>query len=88
MLIFHDDCSYDPDDHVINFPAQRDGQRITCRLSLEALRVQVGLQEADANAVLLAFDEARPVAEEIAIHKYESGQLEPDGSVMVRATDF
>jgi hypothetical protein len=73
---------------VINFLAERGGEKITCRLSLEALHPQVGLRDSDTGAVLLAFNEARDVAEEIAIHKYESGDLEPDGSVLVRATDF
>lgn len=88
MLTFHDDCSYDPQGHVINFLAERGGEKITCRLSLEALHLQAGLQGSDMSAVLLAFNEARDVAEEIAIHKYENGQLEPDGSVLVRAADF
>lgn len=88
MLTFHDACSYDPQGNVINFLAERGGERITCRLSLEALHLQVGLQGSDTGAVLLAFHEARDVAEEIAIHKYENGQIEPDGSVLVHAGDF
>ncbi len=88
MLTFPGNCSYDPDAHVVTFPAERGDQPITCRLSLEALHAQAGLQGADTDAVLLAFNEARDAAEEIAIHKYESGLIEPDGSVLVRATDF
>lgn len=88
MLTFYGDYTYDPDDNVVNFPAQGGGQRINCRLSLEALQCHVGLESSDTNAVLDAFNEARDAAEEIAIHKYESGQVEADGSVVVRATDF
>lgn len=88
MLTFPDDCSYDPNANLITFAAERGGERILCRLSLEALHDQVGLQGEEATAVLTAFSEARDVAEEIAIHKYESGLIEPDGSVLVRAADF
>lgn len=88
MLTFQDDCSYDPDHQIINFATQRGGERVVCRLSLDALHAQVGLEGADTGAVLSAFSEARDVAEEIAIHKYENGQIEPDGSVLVRAKDF
>ena len=88
MLTFLDHCSYDPDGHVVTFPAERGGQPITCKLSLEALHTQAGLQGSDTDAVLLAFNEARDAAEEIAIHRYESGQIEPDGSVFIGATDF
>lgn len=88
MLTFYGDYTYDPDDNVVNFPAEGGGQRINCRLSLDALRNHVGLQSSDTHAVLTAFSEARDAAEEIAIHKFESGQVEPDGSVIVRATDF
>jgi hypothetical protein len=88
LLTFYGDHTYDPKDNVINFPAERGGQRIACRLSVEALHDHAGLEGSDTNAVLQAFDEARDAAEEIAIHKYESGQIEPDGSVIVRAADF
>jgi hypothetical protein len=88
VLTFYGDHTYDPDDNVVNFPAQGGGQRINCRLSLDALQRHVGLESSDMNAVLHAFNEARDAAEEIAIHKYENGQIEPDGSVVVRATDF
>jgi len=69
-------------------PGDRGGERITCRLSLDALPLQVGLRDSDTGAVLSAFNEARDVNGEIAIHKYESGEFEPDGSVLVRATGF
>jgi len=88
LLTFPDDCSFDPSANVITFPADRGGERILCRLSLEALHDQVGLQGEETTAVLTAFSEARDVAEEIAIHKYENGLIEPDGSVLVRAADF
>ena len=35
--------------------AERGGEKITCRLSLEALHPQVGLRDSDTGAVLLAF---------------------------------
>lgn len=88
MLTFYSDYTYDPEDNVVNFPASGGGQRINCRLSLDVLRSHVGLQSLDTHSVLQAFTEARDAAEEIAIHKYESGQVEPDGSVIVRPADF
>lgn len=88
MLTFYGEYTFDPKDNVVEFPARSADQRITCRLSLEALQRHVGLDSADTAAVLQAFSEARDTAEEIAIHKYESGQIEPDGSVVVRAADF
>jgi hypothetical protein len=88
LLTFYGEYTYDPEDSVVKFPADRGGQRIDCRLSLDALHSHVGLESSDTNAVLLAFSEARDAAEEIATHKFESGQIEPDGSVIVRATDF
>lgn len=88
MLTFPGDCSYDPDHNVITFPARRGGEPVLCRLSIDALHDQVGLEGGDAHALLLAFNEARDAAEEIAIHKYESGLIEPDGSVLIRPADF
>ena len=61
------------------------GQRIRCAVSDEALNDHF---RGDHRNKLEVFRENRLVIEEIARRRYLSGNLEPDGSVLIRTADI
>src|SRR5271156_25381 len=76
---------YDSVRDVVVFSGLDRDQRIRCAISEEALNDHF---RGDHRNKLEVFRENRPAIEEIAGRKYLSGQVEPDGSVLIRTADI
>jgi len=76
---------HDPSRDVIAFWGQDRAQRVRCAISREALDDHF---HGDHRNRLEVFDENRPEIEDIAKRKYLSGQVEPDGTVLIRTADI
>jgi Protein of unknown function (DUF1488) len=87
-LTFFPNAPAAPTDGGVNFTAHDSGKFVRCRVSCEALEDHCGLksdQRADARK---AFDYNLTRIQQVAARKYSAGQLEPDGSVLVRTSDM
>jgi hypothetical protein len=66
------------------FPAIVDNKRVRCRISLEALADRFGTYNNDPKEI---FKPYRSQIERIAERKITAGQLESDGSILIRTHD-
>ena len=79
------EARYDGARDVVEFWGLDRDQRIRCAISEEALNDHF---HGDNRNKLEVFRENRLAIEEIARRKYLSGQVEPDGSVLIRTADI
>jgi len=70
---------------VVEFWGLDRGERIRCVISEEALDDHF---HGDNRNKLEVFRENRPAIEELAQRKYLTGQVEPDGTVLIRTADI
>lgn len=76
---------YDFDREVVLFKGEDDEKTVQCAISQEALEDHFG---ADSKNLLKVFIANRERIEHEARRKYFTDQLEADGSVLIRTTDF
>ncbi len=76
---------YHPSRMVVTFQAVDDAKKIACAISREALEDHFGGNRRDPVA---AFKANRVAIEQLARRKYLRGELEPDGSVLIRTADL
>jgi hypothetical protein len=77
--------TWDQSRRVASFPADADGKRIQCAISLDALEERFG---ADPKLeALQAFRNHRGEIERVAERLIRRRRLEPDGSVLIRPAD-
>jgi hypothetical protein len=67
------------------FWGQDRAQRVRCAISREALDDHF---HGDDRNELEVFIENRPAIDDITRHKYLSGRVEPDGTVLIRTADI
>lgn len=79
---------FDFDRDIVLFPGQTADGEITCAISAEALRDHFGARGLTERALLSAFRARRDEIEAATRRKYEAGQKENDGSVLVRSSDL
>ncbi len=84
VLIFADDTARATSEAVI-FTGKDNEKSIACKISREALEDHF---DADSRNLLKAFKSHRERIEHEARRKYLAGQLESDGSVLIRALDL
>ncbi len=72
----------------IAFPAKSGSKEVLCRLSAEALTQCCGAVAAKPEPAYRAFDCHRAAIERLASRKYDAGQLEADGTVLIGSGDF
>lgn len=84
-LIFTDEQSHRDMDDTIIFWGQDGEKRVRCRISREALDDH--FSDGDKLRPEAAFKKYRSDIEALARKKYLLGQLEPDGSVLIRTED-
>lgn len=77
--------SYDSDRMVVLFPGKDRAKQLVCAISREALDDHFQGNRKDPLAV---FSANRETIEHVARRKYLGGQLEPDGSVLIRTSDL
>jgi Protein of unknown function (DUF1488) len=70
----------------VTFFGQDGKTRVRCRISREALDDH--FSDGDRRRPEAAFKKHRPEIEALARRKYLLGQLEPDGSVLIRTLDL
>lgn len=85
-LIFPDEQSHRDIDDTIVFWGQDGEKRVRCRISREALDDH--FSDRDRLRPEAAFKKYRGDIEALARKRYLSGQLEPDGSVLIRTEDI
>ena len=85
MLVFTDPESRSDASDTIVFWGQDGETRILCRISRAALADH--FSDRDRLRPKAAFKKYRRDIEALARRKYLSGQLEPDGSVLIRTAD-
>ncbi len=66
------------------FPADVDGTRVMCKVTIEVLQDHFG---ADANGAP-AFAANRAVFEQKAEQKIRNGHFQPEGTILISTTDF
>jgi Fic family protein len=76
---------YDTGSDVVVFWGQDRAQRIRCVISREALADRF---HGDGRNTLEVFRENRPTIEDIARHKYLSGRIKSDETVLIRTADI
>jgi len=69
---------------VVSFPADVDGKRVVCAISLEALQDNFG---GDKVPPLECFRANRGAVEAKARNLIGKGRFEPDGSLLIRSQD-
>ena len=87
-LTFFPNAPAAPTDSGVNFTAQDSGKFVRCRVSHEALQDHCGLSSDQCADARRAFDYNLARIRHVAARKYANGQLEPDGSVLVRTSDM
>ena len=73
------------DREVVGFWGQDGVTRVRCEISEEALRDHF---DGDGKDLLDLFRANRRVIEREARRRYLAGRIEPDGSVLIRSSDF
>jgi hypothetical protein len=76
--------AWDGSRDVVSFPADKDGARIGCAISLEALQDNYGGTTGDP---LACFRANRPAIESKAGRLIRQGRVESDGSILIRSHD-
>ena len=76
--------AWDGSRDVASFPADKDGTRIRCAISVEALQDSYGGGIGDP---LICFRSNRPAIEAKAERLILQGRFEPDGSILIRSQD-
>jgi len=87
-LTFFPNAPAAPTDGGVNFTAQDGRKFVRCRVSCEALQDHCGLSSDQRAAARKAFDYNLMRIQQVAARKYADGQLEPDGSVLVKTSDM
>lgn len=77
--------TYDGKRMIVSFPAEEGNKTIRCGISREALEDHF---QTDGKNPLAAFLANRKAIEQLARRKYLWGELEADGSVLIRTTDL
>ncbi len=84
-IIFSPERSWDSITESVKFPAEIDGKKIICKISIEALMDHFNC---DVNNPLAAFDKNRPAIIEITEDFINGDLFEEDGSILVRNSDI
>ncbi len=84
-VIFPKKRVWDSDRMVVTFPAEIDGRKIPCSISLEALEDHFS---ADYSNALVSFDANRSKIESIAENVIRLEQFESNGSILIRTMDI
>lgn len=83
QIRFPNTSAFDPETLCVAFPAEIDGQRVRCRITVEALQDYFGARGSN-DGMLRAFDSYRYRIQEVARSKLEDGHTE----VLITTTDF
>ena len=75
-------------DTSMSFSGEDGGKEVTCRVSGDALTECLGAIAAKAEPAYRAFDCHRARLEEIATKKFEAGQTEKDGTILIGPNDL
>lgn len=84
-VIFPKKRVWDSDRMVVTFPAEIDGRKVPCSISIEALEDHFS---ADYSNPLAFFDTNRSKIESIAEDVIRLEHFEPDGSILIRTKDI
>lgn len=85
MIVFPAHEEVDAARGEVRFPVDVIGKRIRCRAEISGFVAEPGAGE---NAVLAAMQDSRPRLEAAVRKKLLQGQYEPDGSILIRASDL
>ena len=72
----------------VEFPARDRSRLVFCRISFAALKDHFGLTGTDPRQAITVFRAHRRRIETRALRKYDAGQIEYDGSVVLDTADF
>lgn len=85
MIVFPAQEDFDADSAELRFPVDVLGKRIHCRAEIAGFVSNPGTA---GDAVLAAARDNRPRLETAVRKKLLQGQYEPDGSILIRASDL
>lgn len=81
-------AAYDFDRDAVGFYAEAEGNRIPSRVSSEALHDYFQVTHINGTGLVSIFQENAELIGEVAARKFKAGQVEPDGSILVRYQDL
>lgn len=85
MIVFPAQEDFDAASAELRFPVDVIGKRTRCRAEIAGFMAEPGRGE---DAVLAAARDNRPRLEAAVTKKLLQGQYEPDGSILIRASDL
>ena len=83
---FPDEETWDSSTGMVKFPADCNGNRILCAITIEALTDHFGAERGSDK--IGPFQTSRMVIEQAAEQMIWAGRIEDDGSVVLRSSDF